>query len=69
MAFKPKAAATDEIPARGRAALAEMLRRLGNKVRGVNTRFGRNPEKVMADNDEVAAELDKLAAMLDGGAR
>lgn len=59
---------SDDIPQPGRRAVAAMLRKISKKARSINTTYGADPEKKLADKDEVAAALDKLAAMLEGGA-
>lgn len=61
------AATPDEIPPPGRAALAVMLRKISKKARSIDTTFGSSPEKKLSDKDEVAGDLDRLAAMLEGG--
>ena len=61
-------ATPDEIPPAGRAALAVMLRKISKKARSIDTTFAANPEKKLASKDEVAGALDRLAAMLEGGA-
>lgn len=58
----------DEIPPPGRRALAAMLRNISKKARSIDTTFAASPEKKLASKDEVAGALDKLAAMLEGGA-
>ena len=61
-------ATPDEIPPAGRAALAAMLRQISKKARSIDTHYGNSPEKKLADKDEVAAAIDRVAAMLEGGA-
>lgn len=58
----------DEIPPAGRRALAAMLRKISQRTRCINTTYGASPEKKLADKDEVAAAIDRVAAMLEGGA-
>lgn len=58
----------DDIPQPGRRALAAMLRNISKKARSIDTGFGSSPEKKLASKDEVAGDLDRLAAMLEGGA-
>ena len=63
------AATPDEIPPAGRRAVAAMLRKISQRARSIDTTFAANPEKKLASKDEVAGALDRLAAMLEGGAR
>lgn len=58
----------DEIPQPGRRAVAAMLRKISKKARSINTTYGADPEKKLADKDEVAAAIDRVAAILEGGA-
>lgn len=58
----------DEIPPPGRRAVAAMLRKISKKARSINTTYGADPEKKLADKDEVAAAIDRVAAILEGGA-
>lgn len=58
----------DEIPPPGRRAVAAMLRKISQRARSINTHYGASPERKLADKDEVAAAIDRLAAMLEGGA-
>lgn len=46
-------------------ALATRLRKHAKAVRSIGTGFGRNAESLLIEKDEVAAELDKLAAALE----
>ena len=62
-------ATPDEIPPAGRRAVAAMLRKISQRARSIDTTFAANPEKKLASKDEVAGALDRLAAMLEGGAR
>lgn len=48
-------------------AFAERLRRASLKVRGIGYNH-RTPEAAMLAKDEIANELDTLAAMLERGA-
>ena len=62
------AAIPDEIPPPGRRAVAAMLRKISQRARSIDTSFGSNPEKKLASKDEVAAAIDRVAAILEGGA-
>lgn len=62
------AATPDEIPPAGRRAVAAMLRKISQRARSINTTYGASPEKKLADKDEVAAAIDRVAAILEGGA-
>lgn len=59
----------DEIPAPGRAAVAAMLRVASKRLRGISHNGGRSRERVLEDCDGAAADLDKIASMLEGGGR
>ena len=62
------AAIPDEIPPPGRRAVAAMLRKISQRARSINTSYGGNPEKKLADKDEGAKEIERVAAILEGGA-
>lgn len=46
--------------------MAKKLRKAAKDVRSLNLNTFRNPEKLLADKDEIAAELEQLADMVSG---
>jgi hypothetical protein len=48
--------------------LAKKLRKLAKDVLKLKISDFRNPEKLLADKDEIAASLEQIAAMCDGTA-
>lgn len=65
MKASPRPEAEDLVPTLARPILAKHLRKLAAKVKAINTRYGRSAEKTILEKDEVAADLDRLAAMLE----
>jgi hypothetical protein len=61
-------AGDEQIPSLTTATLSILLRKLSSRARTLNTRYGRNPEKLISELDEMGGVLDRIASTLEGEA-